>query len=424
MKFFAVTGHPILHSRSPEIFNSIFKAQKIDAHYSRLSAINAKHAIELFEELGLSGMNVTAPFKTDIIEFLDEIDEISKSIGSVNTIVKEDGKLKGYNTDYYGVSDTLGDIGNKKILLLGAGGAAKTVIYAVLKHGAKLSIFNRTEEKAFQLSNQYNIQLCKKRDLKNTVEESDIIINTVPSGIKLIDDSWFNKNHIIFDAIYHQSSYKQIAKDLRIQFHSGEEWLINQAIPAFKLFCKNEKLQSKKIDLHLSKPKDKIIFTGFMGSGKSLIGAEVSKSIGCNFFSTDDIVSKKEGDNINDIFKKHGESYFRKAEKDVLTMLASMNGKAVISSGGGMVLEKTNRDLIRKSYLSIWLYAKPETIMQRAVPENRPLLKDNFNLEFVQKLLNQRKNLYFESSDIIIDTNNKSSAEIIKQIQSEISFLF
>ena len=424
MKFFAVTGNPILFSRSPEIFNSIFRKKGIDAHYSRLATKNAKGAIELFKELGLSGMNITAPFKTDIIEYLDEIDEISKETESVNTIILENGKLKGYNTDYYGISDTLGNIKDKNILLLGAGGAAKTVIYSVKKAGGKLSIFNRTEQKSLDLSIKNNITHCKKDNLETAVRNCDIIINTIPSQTLLIDKDWLNKKHIIFDAIYHQSAYQSIAKELGIQFYSGEDWLINQAIPAFNLFFKGENLQREEINLNEVKIKDKIIFTGFMGSGKSYIGDEVSKSIGCNFFSTDDIVSKKENSNINDIFEKFGESYFRKAEQEVLTMLASMNGKAVISSGGGMVLEKTNRDIINQSYVSIWLYANPKTIMKRAKPENRPLLKNNFTLDFIQDLMNQRKDLYYGTSDIIIDTNNKDSKAIISQIISEISFLF
>jgi shikimate dehydrogenase len=106
-KLFAVTGNPILHSKSPSMFNNAFKKMGIDATYFRLAADSAEQAITIFKQLQLSGMNVTAPFKEDIMQYLDDVSEEAQMIGGVNTIVNEDGELVGYNTDHYGVANSI-----------------------------------------------------------------------------------------------------------------------------------------------------------------------------------------------------------------------------------------------------------------------------------------------------------------------------
>jgi len=422
MKFFAVTGNPILFSRSPEWFNSLFEAKKMDAKYLRLSAQSAEEAIKLFKELDLSGMNVTAPFKSEIIKYLDKVEDIATKIGAVNTICKENGKLVGYNTDYNGIINTIEEFSHKKILLLGAGGAARAVAYTVSQKGGTLCIFNRTSTKAKTLAQEFNSDFCTENELQEIAKTSDIIINTIPNGIKVLEDHIFCNQQIIFDAIYQKPVYQEVANKYNLKFYSGETWLFHQAQATFKLFFKNHNIlpdeYPKSFD---TKAKEKIIFVGFMGSGKSSIAEAVSQKLDCRFFCTDSIIKNKEGLSINEMFEKYGESYFRKTEQDVLTMLSSMSGKAIISSGGGMVLNEKNRDLIAENYLSIWLYANPKTIMERTKPENRPLLKDNFNLEFIEKLMNQRKEIYANASDIIINTNHKTIENVVQSVLLELA---
>ncbi len=420
MRLFAVTGNPILFSKSPEIFNFFFQKNNIDAKYFRLSANSTQEVISLFNELGLEGMNVTAPFKTDIIPFLDEIDEISKQIGAVNTVIRKDGKLLGFNTDYYGVVNTLKEVTNKNVVILGAGGAAKAVAYSLKEKVTRITIINRTLENAKKLAEQFDVEYCNTENIQATIEKADIIVNTLPPGIKVIEDDYFHSKQIIFDAIYHNSAYQRIAEEKQIQFYSGEDWLINQAIVAMEHFVAIRP-KFEDIEFSKSKPKDKIIFTGFMGSGKSWIGREVSKKLESMFFSTDDIISTKEGTNINEIFSKYGEPYFRKNEQEALKMLASMSGKAIVSSGGGLVLDAANRALLEENYTVIWLYANVDNIMERTDPKDRPLLKDNFNKEFVSKLMTERKAFYAKSADILINTNNKKPDDLINKILKELS---
>ena len=421
MKLFAVTGNPIYFSRSPEIFTSFFKLKNIDAKYFRLAADTAEEAVSLFKELGLSGMSVTAPFKTDIIPLLDEIDDLAKQIGAVNTVVNQNGKLFGYNTDYHGIINTLPDIKNKNILVLGAGGAAKAVVFSLQQNGANITVVNRTTAKAKQLANDFNVSFTDYQNLKTEVEKAEIIVNTLPSGVKIIEDDWLSSKHTFFDAIYHNSAYQTIAKEKNIKFFSGKSWLVNQAIESFKLFFNDTIEIDETYFADEVKPKEKLIFIGFMGSGKSTIGEKIAEKLSCKYFSTDDILEMKEGKSINDIFAEHGEEYFRKTEKEILSMLSSMSGKGIISTGGGVVLNAENRKILADNFRAIWLYANTEAIMARTEPENRPLLKNNFTKERVNELMKERFLFYAQSADLIVDTSNKTIEKIIdKLVNSEL----
>ncbi|MBK8809095.1 MAG: hypothetical protein IPO21_21710 [Bacteroidales bacterium] len=162
-KLFAVTGNPILHSKSPCMFNNAFESMNLEARYIRIAADSATEAIYLFNKTELSGMNVTAPFKEDIMPFLDIIDDDAQKIGSVNTVVKKDGKLIGYNTDHYGVANSIieADISLKDInaVVIGAGGAGKAAAFGLVKNGAKVTIVNRTLAKAKAAAQTARLQI-------------------------------------------------------------------------------------------------------------------------------------------------------------------------------------------------------------------------------------------------------------------------
>ena len=424
MKYFAVTGKPIFFSKSPEIFKVFFNSEDIDAHYFRLAADSAKDAIDNFKMLGLSGMNVTAPFKTEIIKYLDDLDELARKIGGVNTVVKKGNKLIGYNTDYYGVIDSLHEVNNKTILLLGAGGAAKAVAYALNNKAQKIFIANRTIKKAEELANSLNLSTIKIEEINKILTKTDIIVNTLPQGVKLINDEYLPDNIIFFDAIYHKSAYKQICKQKGIKFISGKSWLINQAKRAFELFFDKTTNLDESCFVDDFTIKEKIILIGFMGSGKSSIGKKISENLNEKFFSTDDILTTKESKSILQIFEEKGEKYFREVENQILQMLSSMGGKAIVASGGGVVLSEENRKLLKDNFYSIWLYSDIENIMKRVNPESRPILKDNFTEEKITELFNNRMSLYKKSADLFLNTSNKTIDETLKKIFSEINSLY
>lgn len=232
----AVVGNPIAHSKSPLIFHFLFDAVNLEYSYEKLLLQSAKEIPELFEN-GYSGLSVTAPFKQSIIPFLDELSAEAKSIGSLNTVVLKEGKLCGYNTDWLGVFNALIENGvdftKKKCLILGAGGAARAAVYALLIRKASVQIYNRSEEKAKAIAEEFKIEHCRKENLQKAVSEAEILIDTLPAGISLLKPEWLRKSLVVLDASYPTSVYAD-RKD--IQLIGGEHWLLHQALPAFKLF--------------------------------------------------------------------------------------------------------------------------------------------------------------------------------------------
>jgi shikimate dehydrogenase len=232
----AVIGNPIEHSKSPLIFRFFFDAVNLEYSYERISLDSANELIALFDN-GYSGLNITAPFKQSSILLLDELSVEAKQIGSVNTVVSKNRKLFGYNTDYIGVLHALEENGvnleSKKCLILGAGGAARAAIYGLKKRNSKIQVYNRTEDKARQLADEFDVHYICEDDLQNAVTEADILIDTLPAGIQVLMSEWLHKNLIILDASYPKSVYdgSQVK-----QLIGGEHWLLHQAIPAFELF--------------------------------------------------------------------------------------------------------------------------------------------------------------------------------------------
>lgn len=232
----AVVGDPIAHSKSPLIFHFMFDAVNIEYSFEKIQLHSPEEIRTLFEN-GYEGVNVTAPFKQSVIPLLDELSADAKSIGSVNTIVLKDGKLCGYNTDWLGVTNALHENGigliDKKCLILGAGGAARAAVYALKSAKASVTVYNRSEEKAKALAEDFKVEYCSLANLQKTVLDSDILIDTLPAGIELLKSDWIRKDLVVLDASYPNSVY---AHREDIQLIGGEHWLLHQAIPAFKIF--------------------------------------------------------------------------------------------------------------------------------------------------------------------------------------------
>jgi len=239
-KLFALIGNPVFHSKSPDIFNSIFKKINYNASYSKLACESVEEVLPLFKKFKLSGMNITAPYKEKIIPFLDIIDKEALIIGAVNTVVKINNKLKGYNTDYIGVINTFKQYGinvlKKKCLILGAGGAAKAAVYALKNMGAEIEIINRTYNKAVLIAKKFNCKATHISEIEKSVKNAEIIVSSLSPDVNIINEDWLKLRHIIFDANYKASVLSDLALKKGCKIIKGEDWLINQAIPAFKLF--------------------------------------------------------------------------------------------------------------------------------------------------------------------------------------------
>jgi shikimate dehydrogenase len=258
----ALIGHPIKHSYSPFIQNYAFELMGLDYIYLPFDvpAENIKTAVNGILALGLKGLNVTLPHKEKIIKYLDELSEEASIIGAVNTIVNDHGKLMGYNTDAYGVLDTLLPYKNKisgtKVTVIGAGGSARAVIYTLLRHFKPevVNIINRTHQRADTLVNDFSLKM--RYDAFHTFDlfppdnieilsNSRLIVNATTMGmfpdvddsITDIEDS-FNDEQIIFDLIYNptKTSFLKMAEMQGAKVVGGLNMLISQAAKSFELW--------------------------------------------------------------------------------------------------------------------------------------------------------------------------------------------
>lgn len=255
-------GHPIKHSYSPFIQNFAFEQLNLDYVYLPFDvpSESLKAAVNGVLALGLKGLNVTLPHKEKIIKYLDELSEEASIIGAVNTIVNDHGKLIGYNTDAYGVLDTLlpfrDEISGKKMTVIGAGGSARAVIYTLLRHfkPEEINIINRTQQRADTLANDFALKMRYDRfhtfelfppENVETLKNSTLIVNATTIGmypevedtITDIDES-FSEEQIVFDLIYNpgKTKFLKTAEMQGVKVVGGLKMLISQAAKSFELW--------------------------------------------------------------------------------------------------------------------------------------------------------------------------------------------
>lgn len=260
-KSVCLIGNPIEHSLSPFIHNFGFGLHNINFAYlaHQVEDNQLKEAVNGLKGLNYIGCNVTYPHKTKVIDYLDEISDEAKLIGAVNTIKNEAGKLVGYNTDGIGFVEGLKnkgfDLNNKKICILGAGGAARSIIVSLLKEfECSVIICNRDIGKALEICEGLNrhkhlfngkITSCIDPSLLNTVTKADVLINCTPVGMSPAEDSIpfeediiLDENMLVCDLIYkpYETKLLKKAKELGCKVHYGLDMLIFQAIVAFRIW--------------------------------------------------------------------------------------------------------------------------------------------------------------------------------------------
>ncbi|MHA7734413.1 shikimate dehydrogenase [Nitrosopumilus sp. S6] len=253
-KTFAVIGDPINHSLSPNIHSAAFRELDMDCSYIayRIPKDELEEGIEGLKKIKIDGFNVTIPHKVEMMKYLDKIDESCSLIGAVNTIVNNDGVLKGYNTDMNGFLEPLKkrkiDITNSSVLLLGAGGAARAIVAGFAKEKAKnITIANRTIEKAKNLVEfAQKISLDANAITIDEVGESaknyNIIVNATSIGLQNesspISLEGINENTVVYDIVYMpmNTDFIKKAKEKNAIIIFGYEMLLGQAVRAFEIW--------------------------------------------------------------------------------------------------------------------------------------------------------------------------------------------
>jgi 3-dehydroquinate dehydratase/shikimate dehydrogenase len=244
-RIYGVAGHPIRSSLSPIMMNTAFRRETVNAVYLALQTASAEDLIRLVREIPIQGVSVTMPLKQDVIPHLAQTDPLSAKIGAVNTIRLLDGKLYGFNTDVAGITVPLEKrlpLRGAKVLVLGAGGAARAAVFAAREKGAEVHILNRTAETAQKLAKQSGSKVLKREALAKS--EFDVLINATPIGMagnnapQLIEAEDLAGIKLVFDLVYNplETPLLRLARQAGISIITGVEMFVQQGVRQFEIF--------------------------------------------------------------------------------------------------------------------------------------------------------------------------------------------
>lgn len=420
---YCVIGKHLPHTLSPIIHNKYFVHYGLNHSYSvvEIAPQNLSNVREILADIG--GANVTIPYKEQIIPYLDEIIGDAKELGAVNVINCLDGKWTGYNTDTYGFGALL-DVNNidpkgKVCVVLGSGGASKSVEYVLKKKQAKqVYVVSRTP-------NQEQIDYKMLQGLQGY-----LIVNTTPVGMSPnIDESPVNSEvlshwQVAVDIVYNPTMTKflELASSLGMYVANGLYMLVAQAVKAQE-YWQNIKTSKRVIDkiyrqLKLEfdqKSNNNIYLIGMMGCGKSTIAKELATKLGYDFIDTDQYIVDKYNMTIPKMFEI-GEDYFRKAETSALSDIVN-NRKCVVATGGGIIKNPANVAMMKASGQIVWLDRKISLIEQDCDTTTRPLLQGKSRN--ISTIFQQRKGIYSSSCDMRI-TNNGTLKECLTKLKKRV----
>ena len=394
---FGVLGRTLAHTYSPEIhslFDSSYSYSVIEREPEELDA--------LFSNGVFKGFNVTIPYKKDACARCDELDDASRTTGSVNTVVFEDGKVKGWNTDYFGFIYMLHrkgiSVSGKKVLVLGTGGAASAVFYALDTLGAA-EIYKCDLETEINYSNVYD-----------KAGDAQVIVNCTPVGMfpkvdnRLLDLTKFASLEACADVVYNPSRtrFLQDAEELGLKTCGGLAMLVAQAYKSSRIFAGDIEGASalgnpdKSIPSEAEEAIEKVIrilenrmknitIIGMPGSGKSLLARNIAKATGRTLVDLDIAFAEKFGQTPAEVLSGPGEDVFREMECEIAAEFLPQSG-LVISCGGGIVTRDVNRFYVRCNS-NVFYLERPLTAL---TDKNRPISQ----LHGVEKLYSQRKDKY------------------------------
>jgi len=249
-ELFGVIGNPVHHSLSPVIHNGAFRRLGWNAVYLAFEVKNLEEALRGIRGLGVRGVSVTLPFKTEVLPFLDKIEGLARKVGAVNTIVNRRGRLIGYNTDCEGALEVLEekmDLRGRTVVLLGAGGAARAIGFGLKERGVPLIVVNRSKERGQAFSKELRCNYLPISSLARMKEgelEADIVINATPLGMyprdgeTPIPKKFLKKGMVVMDIVYEplQTRLLREAKEKGCVTVDGLEMLIRQGMAQFEIW--------------------------------------------------------------------------------------------------------------------------------------------------------------------------------------------
>ena len=398
-------GRKLGHSYSPQI-------HALMGSYSYELFEREPEDVEAFVKNGdYTGINVTIPYKKDVIPALDELSPMAMRMGAVNTIVRRsDGTLFGHNTDYFGFSSMVKRSGisvtGKKVLVLGSGGASNTAVKVLEDLEARVVIISRSGDNNYQ-----NLHLHA---------DAAVIVNCTPvgmyphNGTSAVDLKAFPKLEGVLDMIYNPARTQLLldAEQLDLPRENGLWMLVAQAKEAAEYFG-GKPLEDSLIESvynTLSSQMQNIVLIGMPGCGKSTVGRALAERLGRTFVDADAEIVQLAGKPIPEIFSSEGEDAFREYETRVLSELGKQSC-LVIATGGGCVTKSRNYRLLHQNSRIFWLKRE----LDRLPTDGRPL-SQNHKLTDMYAV---RRPLYEAFADCVID-NNGSKQDSINAILAQL----
>ena len=399
---YGLIGERLGHSYSPQIHRAFG-----DYDY-RLYPMPLEQLKETLKGRTFRGLNITIPYKKDVLPFCDEVSDTVREVGSANTLFFRDGKLCAENTDLPGMLFMLDRAGisltGKKVVILGSGGTSLTAQAACRAAQAEEYI-------VVSRSGPVNYE-----ELYAKHTDTEIIINSTPVGmypknlVSPVDIRRFPKLRGVADVIYNPAKTALLldAEEAGIPHIDGLWMLVAQAWHAARLFLNEDIPEEKIVEAYKSVRREclNLVLVGMPGSGKSTLGRMVAASLGKRFIDLDEEIVKRFGP-IPEVFKNQGEAAFRDMESEIAREYGKESG-LVIATGGGAVLRKENVRAIRQNAIVVWVRRD----LSRLSTEGRPL---STGVEALKRMEEARTPLYRACADFEV-FNNSTPDETIKRL--------
>ena len=398
-------GRTLGHSYSPQIH------QKLGSYSYSLFEKEPQELEQFLRHGDFKGLNVTIPYKKEVIPYLDALSPTAKKLGAVNTVLRQpDGKLIGHNTDFFGFQTMLKasdiPVAGKKVLVCGSGGASNTAQAVLREAGAKVVVLSRSGPDNYQ-------NLSKHRD-------AALIVNTTPLGMypnveeaAIENLGQFPKLEGVLDVIYNPARTKLLLEAekrglpavngllmLVAQAKESAEWFTGAAIDDGCIGTIYQELQRQM---------ENIVLIGMPGSGKTTVGKMLAQELGREFVDADAVLEQLAGRPITQIIPLEGEAVFRAMETEVLQDLGKRSG-LVLATGGGCVTRPENYDALHRNGTIVWL-RRPTALLPT---EGRPLSQAGR----LEELYQRRAPLYAAFGDLTAE-NSGTPQETVEEILSK-----
>lgn len=390
-KVYGLLGRTLGHSWSVPIHKAL------GCEDYRLIELEPDELERFLRREDLGGLNVTMPYKRDVMPFCDVIDEGARAIGSVNTLVRRDGKLYGYNTDIDGFLYMLRradvSLSGKKVVILGSGGASLTAQAAAKREGAReITVVSRSGPDNYDSLDRH--------------AGAQVLVNATPVGMwpnmsgRPVDLSRLPGLEAVVDVIYNPGRTDLLlqAKRAGLRRSGGLPMLAAQAVRAEELFFDRAvpAEETEKIIAQLWHDRTNLVLVGMPGCGKTTVGRELAALSGRPLIDLDGEIVCRAGRSVPDIFREEGEEAFRELESQVLAQVCAQSGQ-IVATGGGAVLREDNRAALRRTG-RVYFLRRDLDLLPR---DGRPLSQKGS----LEEMYRARRPLYQAAADAVIDNS-------------------